>query len=68
MFKITFYLLVCLLAVSCSMGPAYVLRFALDVMDEYMHKNGKNVEKMKKEKKTVEEAEEDDDDDEEAVL
>ncbi|AYE36777.1 hypothetical protein DB313_04580 (plasmid) [Borrelia turcica IST7] len=61
MFKITFYVLVCLLTVSCSLGPVAVLRHALEIMDKYYHKNESDIEQKVREKKTVMPVEEDED-------
>ncbi|WKC58659.1 hypothetical protein [Borrelia sp. P9F1] len=65
MFKITFYVVVCLSMASCSLGPVSVLRFALDMMDKYVHKNERSVDKENGEKKHVKQVLEEEIEDEE---
>ncbi|UGQ16829.1 MULTISPECIES: hypothetical protein [unclassified Borrelia] len=65
MFKLTFYVLICLSMVSCSLGPVSALRFALDIMDKYVHKNERSIDKKKGEKKPVKQESESEEEDEE---
>ncbi|QMU99763.1 hypothetical protein F0310_04945 (plasmid) [Borrelia sp. A-FGy1] len=43
MLKMTFYVLICFLTASCSLGPFAMLQHTLEIMDKYYHNNDRNI-------------------------